>query len=434
MRIMTTGRHLSLLTLVILLLGLSTRAAAQAGHLDTTFASGGIFATSSVEAAACAVAIQSDGKIVIAGPGFANGGFTDSLIRLNTNGTLDSSFGSGGVVNLVPTTLAFGFFALAIQPDGKIVAAADGASGTHAFMQVVRVESNGSLDTSFGNGGVTTALVFPLESGNLALQPDGKILVAAGLTSPSLMARFTSTGELDTTFGGGVVNLAYPGPTQIAVQPSGQILVASGLASRLVNRAQPAAQAGAISRYNSNGTLDTTFASGGSTASVASASALLLQSDGRIVVAGSLTSRLAAPPLANNVGFGIVRYFPNGAIDMTFGTGGVATVDFGVNAPVSGAFAVTIQSNGYIVAAGAVGGTLFQNRIVSSFGLTRLTNAGVIDLPFGSGGKVITTVANGQYSWVSSLAIQSDGKIIAAGTSAFNNANQNAYVARYLAQ
>jgi uncharacterized delta-60 repeat protein len=429
--------HLALLLVLSILLIASTQAAANAGDLDSTFANKGIFAATSLSEAN-GVAIQTDGKIVIAGVGANNG---DTLIRLNTDGSLDTSFGSGGIANFTPQEISFGFFALSIQSDGKIVAAADGAlNGKEPVMQVARVNTDGSLDTSFGSGGFTGAIQFPLESGNLALQADGKILVAAGVDNPngvpSEMARFTGNGQADTTFGGGagVVNLAYPDPTQIAVQPSGKILVASGLAARLVFQAQPAAQPGSITRYNSNGTVDTTFGSAGTAASVASASALVLQSDGKIVVAGSLTSSLNVPATRNDIGFGIVRYSSNGALDKSFGTGGSAIVDFGVNAPISGAFALAIQSNGDLVAAGAAGGAAVNNNIVSSFGLTRFTSAGTLDTTFGTKGKVITTVASGQYSWVDSLAIQSDGKIVATGTSQFNTSSSNAYVGRYLAQ
>jgi len=433
MHSITMPQRLSLFILVVLLC--AAQAAAKAGDLDTTFANQGIFAATALSEAN-AVAMQSDGKIVVAGTGADNG---DTLIRLNTDGTLDSSFGSGGIANFTPQQISFGFFALSIQSDGKMVAAADGAlNGREAVMQVARVNTDGSLDTSFGSGGFTSAVAFPLESGNLALQPDGKILVAAGIDNPngepSEMARFTASGALDATFGGGagVVNLAYPGPTQIAVQTSGKILVASGGAARLIFQAQPAAQPGSITRYNSNGTVDKTFGSAGTVASVASASSLLVQSDGKIVVAGSLTSKLNTPGTANDVGFGIIRYSSNGVLDSSFGAKGVAMVDFGVNAPVSGAFALAIQSNGDLVAAGAAGGTVFENKIVSAFGLARFTSAGKLDTTFGSNGTVITTVATGQYSWVDSLAIQSDGKIVAAGTSQFGTSSSEGYVARYL--
>jgi uncharacterized delta-60 repeat protein len=416
-----------------------TQVSAQAGHLDPTFGTGGIFATTTTRSTANALAIQSDGKTVIAGTGFANNNVTDTLIRLNTTGTPDASFGSGGFANLVPTQqvyAVFGFFAVAIQSDGKIVAAAAAATSAGLMVQVARVEINGSLDTSFGSEGFTTGVVIPAGiSGNLALQPDGEILVVAGVGNPSVMARFTTTGQLDTTFGsGGIAALANAGPTQVAVQANGKILVASGEPSRLVFQPQPVAQPGTISRYNSNGTLDSSFGASGTAASIASASALLLQSDGKIVVAGALTSKLNMPPAANDVGFGMVRYFPNGAIDLTFGSGGVAIVDLGVNAPLSAAYALAIQSNGDLLAAGAAGGTILNNKVTSSFGLSRFTSTGALDTTFGSRGTVITTVARGQYSWVTGLTIQGDGKIVAAGTSEFNGGYDNAYVARYLAQ
>ena len=433
-------QRLSLLTLIILMC-VATQAFAKAGDLDTTFANKGIFATSNNLSTANAVAIQSDGKIVVAGTGVVDTNvFTDMLFRLNTDGRLDSTFGQGGIVNLQPTSIVFGFFALAIQSDGKIVASGTGAfNGKQPVMQVARVNTDGSLDSSFGSGGFTTPIVFPIEGGNLALQPDGKILVAAGVFNPngvpSEMARFTASGQPDTAFGNGagVVNLAYQSPTQIAVQADGKILVASGDPSRLVFQATPAAQPGAITRYNSNGTVDKSFGSAGTTASLASASALVLQSDGKIVVAGSLTSKVNSAPSSNDVGFGVARFNSKGVLDRSFGAAGVATVDFGVNTPVSGAFALAIQSNGDLVAGGAATGPS-GNFIVSSFGLTRITSAGKIDTTFGKNGRVVTTVASGQYSWINSLAIQSDGKIVAAGTSQFSNSNDNAYVARYLAQ
>ncbi len=123
MRYITIPQRLSLFALATLLC-VAPQAHAKAGDLDKAFANKGIFAATSL-LEANAVAIQSDGKIVVAGAGASNG---DTLIRLNTDGTLDSGFGSGGIANFTPQQISFGFFALSIQSDGKIVAAADGAS------------------------------------------------------------------------------------------------------------------------------------------------------------------------------------------------------------------------------------------------------------------------------------------------------------------
>jgi uncharacterized delta-60 repeat protein len=424
---------------VVILLFTPILASAQAGQLDTTFANGGIFEAPTAKSATNAVAIQSDGKIVVAGIGDFNSTFNDMLYRLNTNGTLDTTFGSGGIVNILPPGgQGNGFFGLALQPDGKIVAVAAG----FLSVVVVRFEPNGALDTTFGSGGFSPSVSlgainsFP-SSGGLTLESNGRIVVVAGVGSfgPSLMARFTSGGQLDSSFGtGGLVSLEYGNPTQVAAQSGGKIFVTFGESGALVFSPVPMAQAGAITRYNSNGAVDTTFAAAGTAASVASASALLLQSDGKIVVAGAITSKLAAAGSANDVGFGIVRYNPTGSLDGTFGTGGVAITDFGPANPLSGPFAVALQSNGDIVAAGLAGTTTSGSLSSAGFGLSRYTSAGQLDITFGNDGIVVTTIASGQESFVNSLAIQSDGKIVVTGTSTFDFDFENGYTARYLSQ
>ncbi|HLW89107.1 MAG TPA: hypothetical protein VKR57_11485 [Terriglobales bacterium] len=448
---MKTKQPVSLFAAAILMCT-ANYAAAQAGSLDPSFGKNGIVATSLRTASA--VALQSDGKIVLAGLGIFNNGQSDTLIRLNTDGSLDASFGSGGVANFAPTgntAAPNGFFAMAIQPNGKIVAAevtTTEQGGYYSFVQVARVESNGSLDPSFGSGGFTTTTSIPFtpydvtgtQALALALQGNGSILVASSYSN--LMARFTSNGQLDGSFGsGGLVNLADQGPntsfapTQIVVAANGKILVASGGVSPT-----PLVEAGTISLYNANGSLDSTLGSAGTVASVASASALLLQTDGKVVVAGSLTSKLNLPPASSAVGFGVVRYSSSGVIDKSFGKGGVAVADFGANAPLSGAFAIAIQSNGELVAGGAAAQGPFNLSFDSPFALARFTSSGVLDTSFGSGGLVTTTLVSGStdvYSYVNGLAIQSDGKIVAAGNTLVGqgfSAGTGAYVARYLAQ
>jgi uncharacterized delta-60 repeat protein len=435
MRPRSIPQSLSVLNLAILLLA-SSYALGQAGTLDPTFGTGGIFQSPGTASAACALAIQSDGKIVVAGSGLAsNGGGVDTLLRLNANGTLDTTFGTGGVFSISPkgAELVNGFFGVAIQTDGKIVAAASGLVG----VQVVRVLSNGTLDTTFGTGGLTTSITAfgGIGGGGLALQSNGDIVVVAGSLNPSAMARFTSSGKLDTTFGsGGQVNLQYGTPTQVAIQSNGKILVTSGLSGKLVFFPFPNAQAGSITRYNSNGSVDMTFGAAGTAATVASASALVLQSDGKILVGGGLTSKVNAPGTANDVGFGIVRYKPNGTLDTAFGTGGVAVTDFGVTATCTGAYAVAVQSNGDIVAGGAAGNTIEGSFISSSFGLSRYTSTGQLDTTFGTGGITITSVASGEISWVNAMAIQSDGKIVVTGNALASVDSDNGYVARYLSE
>jgi uncharacterized delta-60 repeat protein len=161
----------------------------------------------------------------------------------------------------------------------------------------------------------------------------------------------------------------------------------------------------------------------------------VLQSDGKIVVAGAITSKLNAPLTASDIGFGIVRYSASRALDRTFGKGGVAITNFGATAPQTGAYALAIQSNGDIVAGGAAGITVSET-FTSSFGLSRFTSTGTPDPTFGTGGIVITPIGGAIcVSSVSALAIQSDSSIVAAGTTEFQYGCEfDAYVARYLSQ
>ncbi len=444
---LSTGRRLAFLAAVVVIAS-STYALAQAGQLDSTFGTGGIFTTNYTSpdaTVATAVAIQSDSKIIVGGT-TSNG---PALARLNTNGTLDSSFGSGGIVNSSFSNLDAVVFGIAIQPNGQIVAGAAGFDGG----SVGRFNSDGSVDTSFGNGGFAVSRA--LNSGPgilsaLALQPDGDILVTGG----GLLGRYTTTGQLDTTFGSGgsgIAPLNSKIATAIAVQSDGKILVTtgSGAPSQLVSSPYlPSPQAGAIARYNSNGSLDTTFAISGQAACVASAGAMAIQTNGKIVVAGTIPSALLTTVsggitvVDNQTGFGVVRYNANGSIDTTFnpgtgiGTGGGIITGFGNSFPAGSAFALAIQSNGEIVVAGQAGIGVAQFTS-SSFVLARYTSNGQLDTNFGSNGVVMTLIGQGNVSFVSALALQSDGKIVAVGNygpPVEDDYVNNFAVARYLAQ
>ena len=444
---LSTSRRLAFLAAVVVIAS-STFALAQAGSLDSTFGTGGIFTTNYTSPDATmdiAVAIQSDGKIVVGGsnPGGA------VLMRLNTNGTLDSSFGTGGIVN--NTFGALGpVMAVTVQPDGKILAYASGFGGG----SVGRFNSDGSVDTTFGNDGFAVSKSLGSGPGVLsvmALQADGKILV----TGAGLIGRYTSTGQLDSSFGSGgsgIAALNSTVATAIAVQSDGKIIVTTGTGAPtelFASPGFPGTQTGAISRYNTNGSLDTTFGVSGQASCVASAAAVAIQSNGKIVVAGAIPSVLSTLlesdgiTVANNqTGFGLVRYNANGSVDTTFnpgggiGSGGGVITGFGNSFPAGSAFALAIQSNGDIVVAGqaGIGNQYFAS---SSFVLARYTTTGPLDTTFGSNGVVITTLSQGPISFVSALALQSDGKIVAVGNTGtlvqrgfFLN---NFAVARYLA-
>jgi uncharacterized delta-60 repeat protein len=445
-RSFSLGRWLAFLAAVAVIAS-STLAWAQAGQLDSTFGTGGIFTTnytSPDQTMDNSVAIQSDGKIIVGGsnPGGA------VLMRLNTNGTLDSTFGTGGVVN--NSAVLGPVMALAIQPDGKILAFAAGFTGA----SLGRFNTDGSVDTTFGSDGF--AVSKSLNSGPgilsvMALQADGKILV----TGAGLVGRYTSTGQLDTSFGNGGSGIAALNATiatGIAVQPDGKILVTTGTAAPselLASPGFPGPQAGAIARYTTNGSLDTTFGVSGQASCVASAAGIAIQSNGKIVVAGTIPSVLSTLlesdgiTVANNqTGFGLVRYNANGSVDTSFnpgggqGTGGGVITGFGNSFPQASGFSLAIQSNGEIVVAGQAGNGN-NGYSSSSFVLARYTTSGHLDTNFGSDGIVMTPIGQGHISFVSALVLQSDGKIVAAGNyapPAGGDYVNNFAVARYLAQ
>jgi uncharacterized delta-60 repeat protein len=399
----------------------STLAIAQAGQLDSTFGTGGIFTSnfgSSFGASVNAVALQTDGKIVVGGAGGPGG--KGGLARINSNGTFDNSFGTGGVVtsNFNDLAAATTVVGVAVQSDGKIVAAANGIPSRFA---VGRFNSNGSVDTTFGTSGFVSA-------GNaggallLALQPDGKILVVGN----TQIARFNASGQLDTTFGsGGLAVLLAPQASAIALQSDGKTLIASGAPTPPAAVLNGPPGAGSLARYNTNGSLDKGFGISGEAASVALPSALAVQLDGKILVAGTINNKLIAT--GNTTGFGVVRFNSNGSIDTTFATRGGATTGF-AGLGLAGAFAIAIQSNGDIVTAGEAGNSNVS-QLTLSFGLARYTTAGKLDATFGSRGTVTTSFGNNGVALISGMVLQTDGKIVVAG-----DANSNFAVTRYLAQ
>ena len=419
-------------------------AMAQAGKLDPTFGVGGVF-TNSVGVLGTVAAVQSNGKIVVGGQISPEA----AVVRLNANGTLDSTFGTGGTVSISFPGDDFGgaqVIGLAIQSDGKIVAAISNfVQGFGPLFIVARLNVNGSLDATFGSGGIVETQVGP--SGGsfgaiasvLALQPDGKILLAGqnseATGASGAIARYDANGQLDDTFGsGGIAVTSVAAPTAIALQPDGKILLAAGgnvvgfgFAAPAVSLAQVA---GIISRYNANGSLDTTFGISGQVASAVVASAIAVQtgggcsSDCKTLVSGTVITSLNINN-GNGIGFGLIRYNSNGSVDTAFGAGGLVATSFSLNPaqPDATLFALALQSNGDIVAAGsASNGTPFSP-LAADFALSRYTSNGGLDTTFGSGGKVTTAFGNNQAS-IYALALQSDGKIVAVGTS----------IARYLPQ
>jgi uncharacterized delta-60 repeat protein len=407
----TPGKLFRLSLLAGAVLAFSALAIAQAGQLDPTFGKKGIFVTNftAFPNSATAVALQSDGKIVVAGQTNSCSACNPlgALLRLTTKGTLDTTFGSGGIVTntfeIDRSTVVVG---LAIQADGKIVAAACGLAGCG---RVGRFNSDGSIDTTFGSNGFANS---PVGGGPVALQPDGKILVLG-----NGLERLDHNGQLDATFGnGGVANLLQGG-SAIALQQDGKIMIATSSFF---------GSSGSLARYNANGSLDKSFGISGQAASIAAPSAVAVQTDGKILAVGSTVSA-PSPSFPHPTGFGAVRFNSDGSIDTSFALrGGVTTVFPKENA--SAASGVALQSNGDIVAAGQAGDTT-GSASTSSFGLARYTSNGHLDSTFGKKGLVTTSFGSNAVAAIVGVVLQSDGKIVAAG-----GEGGQIVVARYLAQ
>ncbi|MGF1471805.1 MAG: hypothetical protein ACFB50_08705 [Rubrobacteraceae bacterium] len=375
---------------------------------------------------ASGVALQNDGKIVAAGYAGNNpGGGEFALARYNSDGSLDSSFGTNGTVVTDIGTDGSQASGVVLQPDGKIVAAgfAEDGPGDRSFA-LARYNPNGSLDTTFNPTGSTPGTVTTDvgESGNsvaggVALQPDGKI-VAAGFAADSsgggefALARYNPNGSLDTTFGtnGTVVTDVGSEGSQIdgvALQPDGKI-VAAGFTGdgRSSNEF-------ALARYNPNGSLDPTFNPTGATPGIVTTSvggsgdsqakSVALQPDGKIIAAGY------ARDGSGDQEFALARYDPNGSLDSGFGNDGLAITDVGSGDSV--AFDVALQPDGKIVDVGETGG----NSAPQEFALARYNPNGSLDGSFGNNGLVTTNVGGSGLSFAFAVALQPDGKIVVAG-------------------
>ena len=371
---------------------------------------------------ASGVAVQPDGKVVAAGQTNVNGPTDFALARYYPNGTLDPSFGTGGKVITDFAGSNDGARSVAMQPDGKIVAGGWTVANGLIDFALARYNSDGTLDPSFGMGGkVITGFGVTAQGFATAVGLDGKIVVAGYANIDwgyqFALARYNSDGTLDASFGtGGKVTTPFgdPGDSSaiawsIAIQRDGKIVTAGADNSGL-----------ALARYNSDGTLDAGFGMGGRVTaySLNRTFAVALQPDGRIVAAGQ----------ANYSDFGLVRYNSNGSLDFSFGAGGRVTTDFAGSRDL--AFAVAVRTDGKIVAAG-------QSFVSSSspfapnsdFALARYNSDGSLDPSFGTGGKATTEFA-GLADQAMSVAIQPDGKAVAAG-SANVNGNSKFGLARY---
>jgi uncharacterized delta-60 repeat protein len=363
-------------------LAVTASAGATSGRLGLVTVSVG---PAGARSEALAVAASSDGKIVAAGDA-GSLSFDFALVRLTRNGAVDATFGLNGNVMTELGDLS-SVASVVLQPDGKILAAGTSTSRTGGSTPVlVRYLPNGSLDASFGNGGIVTGsgavvalqadgrivtaqsskLVRLLQDGSpdatfgpaplpvgaaakLAVLPDGKIVAAGAACSDTCqfqLVRFTSNGAVDPTFSNPVAG-GYP--TGLAAASDGSVIVA-GVSGGAVGTPH-------LWRFRSDGSADPAFGD-----TPVAPAAVAVQKDGRIVVAGAAAQNVA-----------LARYRPNGSLDASFGRKGIVMTAGGH------ASALELQPDGRVVVAGATAAS------PSQFLVARYTTKGVLDRTFGPG-------------------------------------------------
>lgn len=403
---------LSVVALIALLLVGINQTLAASGDLDSSFGSGGKVTTpvGSGRDLAQAMALQTDGKIVVAG--YARNDF--ALVRYNPNGTLDATFGTGGKVITPIGTGVDEAYAIVIQPDGRIVAA--GRAGSN--FAAARYNPDGSLDSTFGNGGkvITDVSDFGIAEA-VAVQNDGKIVVAGWSgSSPAryVVVRYNVDGSLDQTFGSagrvfvtvgtsGLGGLAHT----LALQTDGRIIVAGDVS---FDAGQTTPFKFSLVRLTAAGALDASFGSGGTVATEIIAGGasriydVAVQPDGKILASGCSTA-----PGSGDSDTAVARYNANGSLDTSFGASGIASTRVGTIA--SEGEAICLQVNGKIVVAGS---SYSGGAAGNDFGVVRFNADGSLDVSFGNNGKVITPIGS-RDDLVRDAVIQPDGKILLAG-------------------
>ena len=398
-----------------------------AGSLDSTFNSIGkqTLSIDGIEERAYEVALQSDGKIVVAGSSHNGSHKVFAVVRFESDGVLDTSFGMNGIVT---TALSGGNDTpsdIAIQGDGKILVVGRVTTGTDVDFGTVRYNSNGTLDTSFSMGGIKIDSIsssndFPY---SILLTNSDKILIAGG--SGSGIRKFTIVGydefgETDSTFGINGISLLNIGGSSTIKDMKYQ---SDGkiVASGITNSIWPDF---AVSRFFPNGAIDSTFGTNGIViydvlATLASVNSLVVQQDGKILVGGFADFTGGG----SNHDFIMVRFNSDGTLDNSFDLDGIVTTAFSSsNDDIS---KIIQQTDGKIIAVGVS----FQTLTAGKFTVARYNLNGTLDSSFGTGGVVTTNFSN-NFGGAWSALIQPDDRIVVVGQSEING-SWNMAMARY---
>ena len=385
-----------ILTLVFISLFSWTLTFAQPGTIDLTFNSSdiGLANGDGANNNVYATCLQSDGKIIIGGIFTSyNGTAVNRIARLNTDGTIDTTFDTGTGVNST-------IYSISMQSDGKIIIGGSFTTFNGVSRSgIARLNTNGSLDNTFNPGtGVNNGTIK-----TTCIQSDGRIIIGGGFTSfngtaRNRIARISSDGSIDLFFNPGTG--ANSGINSISMQSDGKFIIGGGFTS------YNGIFASGIARINTNGTLDSSFVSG--TGAFVSLGIPIyttcIQNDGKIIIGGDFTS------YNSNAINRIARLNVDGSLDTSFNVG---------NGASSAINSISIQNDGKII----IGGFFSSYNNIIKNRIARLNTDGTIDNTFTS------ITASSDYE-IDTTVIQSDGKIIIGGKFTINNGTTKSYISR----
>jgi len=420
---------LSSVVALTLLVSSTTLLAQNPGTLDTSFGTSGkvitdLYGYQEIND----VAIQSDGKIVSIGRSKHGTDYNFAVYRHLPNGTIDTSFGTnGGVfVDIKGTNRFDQANVVVIQPDGKILVAGSAGLATDnstAHFGFIRLNTNGTLDTTFGTGGKTSFAVGNNSSTpnnrvfDMKLQSDGKIVAVGKASNTSSFSdfgivRLNADGSLDTDFsndGKYTVDLGYvlDEATHLNINTAnGKILIAGETNSNL-----------GLAMINDDGSLDTTFGTGGKMIvdfdNSLIFSGVAFQNDGKILVSGNESGDIV-----------VYRVDANGTLDTSFGTNGKTITDLDSGSVDKSSKTLIIQPSGEIIVIGET-----NTGSTNYFALVRYTSSGQLDTTFSNDGIVLTNFGPG-FNSTTSAVFQPDGKLVVAGFTGFSGQTALA-LARY---
>jgi uncharacterized delta-60 repeat protein len=388
------------------------------GDPDPTFGTGGVVTTDFNNATNIAhgLALQSDGKIILAGEATKTSSSDIAVVRLNPNGSLDTTFGTGGKTTIDLFGSDDRAFSVALQDDKILLTGDTYNPAVGSFQAVLRLNSNGSRDISFGKSGVVTR---PFSDGvgvafSVGLQPGGKIVT--GSYSQNVngklgfgFARYNNDGTPDSSFGAGGIVLSPIGSSSsgaraMEVLSDGRFVAVGDVAKDF-----------AIARYQIDGTLDPTFNAGAPEltnfpfANVLSsrdyAYSLVQQPDGKLLAAGYSDSAFSGDA------FSLARYNLNGNLDSSFGQGGKVLLNLSFAAAAT---PLALRLDGKILQGGAA---FVPNATAAHTGaaLVQYNPDGSLDTNWGNGGMVLLDIEPNASSAIQAMGVQSDGSIVAAG-------------------